>query len=146
MTLKHFSFLLLIVLSSFASIAGEIVPLKDNILLAFEKCKALSADLEKGQLVEAKASSFDLICKKMPSNVLEFSCDFFDTGSTKKITQDRFSGGSNLGVAELKSSTGTKIRFLIGKNFATFEAPQDFKICLGFYLFEEEALKKKAVR
>lgn len=97
-------------------------------------------------MVEAKAPSFDLVCKKSELHELDFSCDFFDTGSTKKIAQEKYTGGSNLGVAELKSSGGSKIRFLIGKNFATFESPSEFKICLGFYLFEQEALKKKTTR
>lgn len=126
--------------------AGAVVPLKDNVLFAFEKCKTLSTDLEKGQLVEAQAPTFDLVCKKREADQLDFTCDFFDPGSTKKIAQEKFSGGSNLGAAELKSSAGTKIRFLIGKNFATFEAPGEFKVCVGFYLFEQDALKKKAPR
>ena len=127
-------------------LAAPVVAFKDNILLAFEKCKTLSVELSKGQLIEARADSFDLVCRKNAGNQYEFMCDYFDTGSSKKISEEKFAGGSNLGSAELKSPRGTKIRFLIGKGFASYEAPEDFKVCLGFYLFEQDALKKRAMR
>jgi hypothetical protein len=118
------------------------VPLKDNILFGFEKCKSLSVDLEKGLLKEVPASSFDVHCKK--KNETDFSCDFFETGSTKSIGLEVFSGGSELGVAELKDKHQRKLRFLIGKNFASYESGPEQKVCIGIYLFEQDALKKKS--
>ncbi len=124
------------------SVASANVPLRDNILFGFEKCKALSVDLENGQLKEAFSSSFDLHCKKKSN--LEFSCNYFETGSSKVLKTEEFSGGSDLGVAELKNQAGNKIRFLIGKSYASFESVTDHKVCIGIYLFEQDALKKKA--
>ena len=132
---------LIILLLSF-NFANASVPLKDNILFGFEKCKALAVDLENGQLKEAVSSSFDLHCKKKDN--LEFSCDYFDTGSNKVLKIEEFSGGSDLGVGELKNTAGNKIRFLIGKTYASYEAVTDHKVCIGIYLFEQDALKKKA--
>lgn len=117
------------------------VPLKDNILFGFEKCKALSVDLEKGQLKESVSSSFDVHCRK--KDALELDCIFYETGSSKKISQEIFSGGSDLGVGELKDKEGRKIRFLIGKNYASFESGPEQKVCIGIFIFEKEALKAK---
>lgn len=117
------------------------VPLKDNILFGFEKCKALSVDLEKGQLKESVTSSFDVHCRK--KDALELDCIFYETGSSKKISQEKFSGGSDLGVGELKDKEGRKIRFLIGKNYASFESGPEQKVCIGIFIFEKEALKAK---
>lgn len=117
------------------------VPLKDNILFGFEKCKSLSVDLEKGLLKETAASSFDVHCRK--KGELEFQCSFYETGSSKKISQENFSGGSELGVAELKDKEGRKIRFLIGKNFASYEAGSEHKVCIGIHIFEKDAMKVK---
>ena len=117
------------------------VPLKDNILFGFEKCKALSVDLEKGQLKEAVTSSFDVHCRK--KDALELDCIFYETGSSKKISQKIFNGGSDLGVGELKDKEGRWIRFLIGKNYASFESGPEQKVCIGIFIFEKEALKAK---
>lgn len=119
------------------------VPLKDNVLFAFEKCKSLSVDLEKGQLKEtAVAPPFDLHCAKVKDEPNALKCFYFDPGSDKKLSEETFTGGSELGAAELKDKAGTKIRFLIGKNYASYENPVDHKVCVGIYLFEQEAIKK----
>lgn len=119
------------------------VALKDNLLFAFEKCKSLSVDLHKGQLKEAVVSSFDLHCRKSYDKDLELKCEFFETGSQKKSEEAVFSGGSELGEGELKDKKGRTIKFLIGKGFASFEDPSAHKVCVGIFLFEKEALKKK---
>jgi hypothetical protein len=137
---KYLSFIFILSFSSHAA------PIRDNILFAFDKCKELAADLEKGHLKESLQSSFDLVCKKNKNNDIDFDCEYFETGSQTKLTSESFTGGSDLGVAELKSKTGKKLRFLIGKTFASFESPSDYKICVGIYLFEQDALKKKTPR
>lgn len=129
----------LILIFAVPAIAGA-VPLKDNVLFGFDKCKALSVDLNKGQLTEAVASSFDMVCKIKTGP--ELNCDYFETGSSKKIATGVFTGGSELGEAELKDKEGRKIRFLIGKNFASFESGPEQKVCIGIYLFEQDAIKK----
>lgn len=134
-------YLLFLTLVSFKSLAA--VPLKDNVLFAFEKCKALSVDLEKGQLREAVSSSFDLHCMKSADAPLALKCYYFDAGSNKKLKEETFTGGSDLGVAELRESSGKVIKFLIGKNFASYESGPEQKVCAGIYLFEKDALKKK---
>jgi hypothetical protein len=118
------------------------VPLRDNVLFAFEKCKSLSVDLHRGQLAEAVVPPFDLHCMKK-ENGDELTCFFFDPGSNKKTAEEVFKGGSDLGHAELKSSKGAIIKFLIGKQFASFVDTVDHKVCAGIYLFEDEARKKK---
>lgn len=134
--MRLISFILLLTVSAMAGA----VPLKDNILLGFDKCKSLSVDLNKGQLTEAVATSFDMICKIKTGS--ELNCDYFETGSSKKISTAVFTGGSELGEAELKDKEGRKIRFLIGKNFASFESGPEQKVCIGIYLFEQDAIKK----
>lgn len=129
--------LTLIMLTS-AALAN--VPLKDNLLFGFEKCKILTVDLQKGQLIEASAPGFDVVCKKKTD--LEFSCDYFDTGSSRVLKTETFKGGSDLGAGELTSAAGDKLRFLIGKTYAAFEAGPEKKVCVGIYLFEQDALKK----
>ena len=119
------------------------VPLKDNIHFAFERCKALSADIESGQLKELVVSPFDLHCQKNKDPDGDFNCVFYDPGSNKKLGTEKFSGGSDLGVAELRDKDSRKIKFLIGKSFASFESGKDQKVCIGIYLFEQDALKKK---
>ena len=121
-----------------------VVPLKDNFLIAFEKCKVLSVDLEKGQLREAVVSSLDLHCLKVAGEPLQVRCDFFENQAHQKTDESTFTGGSELGVASLKDRNGRKIKFLIGKGFASFESPEENKVCAGIYLFEKDALKKKA--
>ena len=122
---------------------GGVVPLKDNLLFAFEKCKSLSVDLHKGQLIEAVVSSFDVHCKKIPDKKLDLNCEFFETGSQKKSENSIFSGGSELGEGELKDKKGRIIKFLIGKGYASFEDPSKHKACIGIFLFEKEALKQR---
>jgi hypothetical protein len=116
------------------------LPLKDNLLFGFEKCRALSVDLEKGQITETPANTFDAVCRKKGD--LNFSCEFYETGSTKKISEDAFTGGSELGIGELKSATGQKITFLIGKPFASFSSWSEQKACVGVFYFELDARKK----
>lgn len=118
------------------------VPLKDNVLFAFEKCKMLVPDLEKGQLKETVESSFDLHCKK--SSEREFKCEYYEASSNKKQNTETFAGDSDLGVAGLKSADGKMIKFLIGKNFATYSSGTELKACVGIYIFEQDALKKKS--
>ena len=122
------------------------VPLRDNILFAFEKCKELGIDLDKGQLKESISSSFDMVCHKISNSELEFNCDYFETGSRLKLRSESFIGGSDLGIAELKSKSGKRLKFLIGKPFASYESSIDHKVCIGIYLFEQDALKKKTLR
>lgn len=134
----------LLIIFSFSSFAADVVPLKDNILFAFERCKTLAVNLEKGQLAETVTSSFDLHCKQNVSSPLEFSCDTFDTGSNKKLSQAVFTGGSNLGKAELNDKAGRKIEFLIGKGFASYQSGPEQKVCAGIFIFERDALKQKS--
>lgn len=126
------------------SVFAKPVAIKDNILFGFEKCKELSVDLEKGQLIEAKTSSFDLHCKKVAGEELNFKCSFFETGSANKFHEAVFTGGSNLGIAELKDTEGQKIIFMIGKTFASYESgTRGNKVCAGVFIFEQDALKQK---
>jgi hypothetical protein len=135
--LRILSILLLLSTSVWAT-----VPLKDNLLFAFEKCKSISVDLHKGQLKEAVVSSFDAHCIRDDKKPLNFKCNFFDTGDDKITSTEVFKGGSDLGVGELKSDKGSKIKFVIGKGFASFEAGEEQKACAGIFLFEKEALEK----
>lgn len=132
----------LILLSISASYAA--VPLTDNVLFAFEKCKSLSVDLDKGQLKEALAASFDVRCEKDADKKNELTCSFYDTGSSKPLSKETFTGGSDLGVAEIKDNAGRKIKFLIGKQFASYESGPEQKVCAGIFIFEKEALKRKS--
>lgn len=131
----------LILLSISASYAA--VPLTDNVLFAFEKCKSLSVDLDKGQLKEAVATSFDVRCEKDADKKNDLICSFYDTGSNKPLSKETFTGGSDLGVAEIKDKDGRKIKFLIGKQFASYESGPEQKVCAGIFIFEKEALKRK---
>lgn len=133
-------FIFVMSFSSSPLLAG--VPIKDNILFAFDKCKSLSVSIEKGQLKESPEPAFDLHCRKVGDR--DFKCDYFDASSTKKLKEETFTGDSDLGVADLREGSGKKIKFLIGKNFASFEAGPELKACVGIYLFEQDALKKKS--
>jgi hypothetical protein len=126
------------------TINAQTVSLKDNVLFGFEKCKSLSVDLEKGQLIEASSNSFDLHCRKISQESQDLKCSFFDAGSDKKINEIVFSGGSHLGAAELKDNNGRVIKFLIGKKFASYESPSERKVCVGIFIFEQDALKQRA--
>lgn len=137
--MRILSLLLLFITPAFAG-----VPLTDNILLAFEKCKALSVDLEKGQLKEGPAAAFDVRCEKVPDTKEELLCSFYDPGSNKALSKETFTGSSDLGVAEIKDKTGKKMKFLIGKSFASYESGPEQKVCIGIYIFEKDALKRKA--
>ena len=134
---------LIIILSS-TLFAADVVPLKDNVLFAFERCKTLAVNLEKGQLAETVTSSFDLHCKQSPENSLEYTCATFDTGSNKKLSESNYTGGSNLGKASLKDNQGREIEFLIGKGFASFKSGPEQKVCAGIFIFERDALKQKS--
>lgn len=123
---------------------SKAVALKDNILFAFEKCKSLSVDLHKGQLKEAVVSSFDVHCRQIPDKPLEQRCGFFEPGSQKESSHSTFTGGSELGEGKLEDQKGRIIRFLIGKGYASFEDPSQHKACIGIFIFEKEALKKKS--
>ena len=137
----HFVALFLTLTSSSASV---VMPLNDNVLFAFEKCKTLSVNLEKGQLVEAVVPSFDLHCRKNRTNPLEFLCDYFETGSSTHLKQEKFFGGSFLGKVDLSDSSGKKIQLLVGKNFASYQSGPDQKVCAGIFIFEQDALKRKS--
>ncbi len=132
----------LLVLLSLPTFAA--VPLKDNILFAFEHCKTLAVNLEKGQLAETVASSFDLHCKQTDGTSLEFTCSMFDAGSNKKLSESIFTGGSNLGKAELNDKAGRKLQFLIGKGFASYQSGPEQRVCAGIFIFERDALKQKS--
>lgn len=135
---------LLFILSSTLFAAADVVPLKDNILFAFERCKTLSVNLEKGQLAETVTSSFDLHCKQSAEKSLEYTCAIFDTGSSKKLSESVYTGGSNLGKALLSDKDGREIEFLIGKGFASFKSGPEQKVCAGIFIFERDALKQKS--
>lgn len=135
---------LLLLLLNLFSLKADTVPLSDNILFGFEKCKKLSVDLEKGLLKEAVISSFDIHCRKNPAENIQFECTFFETGSNKKTKVQNFWGGSDLGRGELIDKKGSKIKFLIGKNFASFESGPDQEVCAGIFIFEKAALKQKS--
>jgi hypothetical protein len=137
--LRILSLILLFITPAFAG-----VPLTDNVLFAFEKCKSLSVDLEKGQLKEAIAPSFDVRCEKVPETKEDLTCSFYDQGSTKALSKEAFTGSSDLGVAELKDKNGRKMKFLIGKGYASYESGTEQKVCIGIYIFEKEALKRKS--
>ena len=137
-------FLLIFITLHFQRASAAQVPLSDNLLFAFERCKELTVDLEKGLLKESSSPSFDLYCSKSKNTKSEFACSYFDTGSNKKIKLERFEGGSDLGIAELTSKEGIKIKFLIGKKFASYAAAAEQKVCAGIFIFEQDALKQKA--
>ncbi len=127
----------------FLSFSLGAAPLKDNVLFAFEKCKTLKADLDKGQLREESVAGFDLHCFKQIANVNELKCIAFDPGTDRKLNETVMTGGSELGEATLTDMEGAKIRFLIGKTYASYENPNAHKVCIGIHLFEEDAKKKK---
>ncbi len=122
---------------------GAPMPVQDNILFAFDRCKSLSVDLKTGNWQEKFAPSFDIHCRKSADEKLQFVCDFFATDSSKKIVQEFYKGGSDLGAAELTGPERKTIKFLLGHKYASFESPSEKKTCAGIYLFEQEALKKK---
>lgn len=134
----------LLFLLKFSSLYANVVPLNDSVLFAFERCKTLAVNLEKGQLTETMTSSFDLYCKQNVSSPLEYNCETFETGSSKKLTQSIFTGGSNLGEAELNDKEGRKLQFLIGKRFASYKSGPDQKVCAGIFIFERDALKQQS--
>lgn len=125
------------------SVQAGVVPLKDNILFAFERCKTLSVDLQKGRLNVVATPAFDLHCRQTPENKMEFKCDTFEGASNKKMASEIFRGGSDLGEAGLKDSKGNEIKFLIGKTFASYESGTANKACAGIFIFEQDALKQK---
>lgn len=131
----------IVIFSSILTFA-EPVPLPDNILFAFEKCKTLSANLEKGQLREEVNPAFDVHCMKEGEKKLELKCSFFEADGNKKLESTVFTGGSDLGVGELKDPKGRKINFLLGKSFASFDSSDEHKVCVGIHIFEKDALKK----
>lgn len=135
--MKIFLLTIFIVSNTFAAP----VAMTDNVLFGFEKCKSLSVDLTKGLLIEAPSASFDMHCKK--ETAMDFVCDYFETGGNTKIHQEKFTGGSDLGAANLESKNGKKIKFLIGKKFASYESGPEQKVCIGIYIFEKDALKRK---
>lgn len=137
--MKGLSFLLL--LPGLA--LGSPMPVQDNILFAFDRCKTFSVDLKTGKWLESFTTPFDIHCRKSSEDKLQLTCDFFATDSSKKLSQDIYTGGTELGAADLSGPNGKKIRFLLGYKFASFESPSEKKICTGIYLFEQEALKKK---
>lgn len=132
----------LLILFPALAFAGP-MPIQDNILLAFDRCKSLTVDLKTGQWQESYAPSFDIHCRKLNDEKIKLNCDFFATDSSKKLFQETYQGGSELGAAEFVGPEGKKIKFLIGHKYASFESPLEKKVCAGIYIFEKEALKKK---
>jgi hypothetical protein len=137
-------FILNLLLIIFSTAVSATVPLSDNILFGFEKCKTLSVDLEKGLLKETPVAAFDIHCQQQSSDKLKLDCSFFEFGSNKKKHHHVFSGGSELGEAHLKDNMGNEIRFLIGKKFASYHSVSEQKVCAGIFIFERDALKQKA--
>lgn len=134
-------FFLLILITSIEAMAR---PLKDSVLFAFERCKSLEVDLEYGKLKELIKPPFDVHCKKInDSNTNELNCVFYNPQNNKILKEEIFTGDSDLGSAELKNINSSKINFLIGKKFASFRSFNENIVCIGFYLFEQEAIKKK---
>jgi hypothetical protein len=82
-------------------------------------------------------------CERSQEKKEELLCSFYDTGSSKPLSKETFTGGSDLGVAELKDKAGRKIKFLIGKSFASYESGPEQKVCVGIFIFEKDALKRK---
>lgn len=140
--MRTLSFLFILLTTS--SVYAGLTPLTDNVLLAFEKCKSLSADLEKGLLKEAPSAAFDVRCEKSAEKKDELSCSFYDQGSSKALSKETFTGGSDLGEATLTDKNGRKIKFLIGKGFASYESGPELKACVGIFIYEKDALKRKA--
>ena len=137
--LRRLSILLLFPVLAF----GSGMPVQDNILFAFDRCKTLSVDLKTGNWQESFARPFDLHCKRSSDDKFQLNCDFFATDSSKKLSQEVYKGGTDLGAADLSGPSGKKIRFLLGYKFASLESPSERMTCAGIYLFEQEALKKK---
>ena len=128
------------------------VPFGDNILFAFEKCKTLTVDLKAGTLTEVQVDGFDSHCKTQSSDQLEYTCESFDPNSQKKIGLEQLKGGKDKnGIGNLKNAGGGHIRVSLEKNTAQYETPimdelgrtYGRKMCVGIYLYEKEALKKK---
>ena len=120
------------------------VPLTDHVMFAFEKCKSLSYDLKKGELKEAsQLAPFDLHCKKRAQDEFVLDCSYFQLESNAVSHKEVFQGESQLGEAVLKSSDGVQIKFFIGKKFAAYIDPKKLQVCMGIYVFEKDALKKK---
>jgi hypothetical protein len=146
MNLILFSFLI-----SLSTFAAE-VPVKDNILFAFEKCKSLSVDLNTGLLKENNEKAFDIHCKMKSSDEMEFTCDFFDPGSDQKQSVELLRGGKDKNnVGTLRNAYGTFLRLYFEKSSAQYETSiisddgrsYGKKVCSGIYILEKEALKKK---
>ena len=128
------------------------VPFGDNILFAFEKCKTLTVDLKSGTLTEAQVDAFDLHCKVKGKDQMEYTCESFDTGSDKKTGLELLRGGKDKNnIGTLRNAGGGTIRLNVEKNTAQYETltmdevgiAYGRKMCVGIYLYEKEALKKK---
>jgi hypothetical protein len=87
--------------------------------------------------------SFDVHCRKKSDDKHSLSCDFFEIGSNKKIKTQEFSGGTQLGEGILVSKEQDEIKFLIGKNHASFKNFKNHQVCIGIFIFEKEALNSK---
>ena len=74
-------------------------------------------------------------------------CDLFREGSNKKNEQIKFTGGSELGRAQLKSDTGMSINFLVGKKYASLsnQSEHQSQMCAGFFLFEKEGVDYSSI-
>ena len=143
-----FSLFILLVTSAFAAE----VPFGDNILFAFEKCKTLTVDLKSGTLTEAQLDAFDLHCRVRGKDQMEYTCESFDPGSEKKIALELLRGGKDKNnIGTLRNVGGGSIRVNLEKNTAQYETPTmdevgiayGRKMCVGIYLYEKEALKKR---
>lgn len=130
--------------------ASDVLPLEDNMLFAFERCQTLTVDLKKGSLQSAAAPGFDIHCTNVPSNKLEYKCDYIDMKTNRKMQLEVLSGGKQDSNVNLASKGGTRIKFILGQQSAFYETPladneliQGSKVCAGIFLMEKEALKKK---
>lgn len=131
-------------------VAADIKPLEDNFLMAFDRCRSLGVNLQKGEMQVADLPSFDMHCISKESSSTEFKCDYIDVKTNKRTQLEILSGGKSGQDVSLSSIGGTKIKFRLGQQNAYFETPltdnesiQGRKICAGIFLMEKEALKKK---
>lgn len=132
------------------AVAGDIKPLEDNVLMAFDRCRSLSVNLQKGEMQVSESPAFDMHCISKGNSSTEFKCDYIDVKTNKRTQLEVLSGGKSDQDVSLSSIGGTKVKFRLGRQNAYFETPltdnesiQGRRICAGIFLMEKEALKKK---
>ena len=129
----------------------EVEALNDNLLFAFDKCRTFNLNLKKTAIEEAHSRPFDLHCVQANTDKKLFKCDYFDTASNKKGDLENLTGGKVGKLGTLTSKGGTSIRFSLEKGSASYEViipsedglENSRKLCVGIFLFEKEALKRK---